>query len=436
MTDDYLRVSDGALKLSTTPPIPTVKGSNRFFYCDTTLYRNVGHFANTCRHLTSEARTRGMETHVYTYIRIDPALCQELQATPLFRHSGWLTCVTDPLSGLLEAFFLVGNSMGEDMARLHLLHQFTAGDTIYINSARAGELLGVIDWISQGFTPATCPRIVMEFGTNPGGTMVKKENGEMELQLHTLEGMLYRFATRRLPDAFRSRLVLATYEENSTRDYTAILGMPAETLPLPQPVDRPLGSRAARSPRVVSFLGHQRYDKGYTMAPGLVRHILANYPDVQVLVHNGAVAEMANENADLSALAENSDRLHMMLVPADGELWQQLLDVSALIVLPYLPERFTNAYSAVLAESASQGIPVITTEGTTMAQQVRTYANFGEIAKEWTEQSVAAAIDRALGNFDALADRAVQAATLWRMRNGPRAALNAILGENVVIAKN
>lgn len=403
-------------------------GVGRLFYCDTTLFRNLGHFANSCRHLTGEARRRGLDTRIFGNIHMEPALANELAAVPLFGHNSWYSTVPDPLSGWLESFFLIGEAVARDLGVLKGSSRPEPQDTVYWNSARSGELLGVITWLQSTFTPETCPRIVVEFGTGPGATRSRDATDRERLSLTGTEPYLYRYAIRRLRPEFRDRLVLGTYDAASSADYQAVLGVPTVVLPLPQPVARQHRVRAAGRAPTVAFLGHQRPDKGYALVPALVRHLLARHPGSEILVHNGAGGEMPAETAELTAMAEAEARFHLALFPANGQDWQQLLDLADLIVLPYRPEFFANAYSAILSEALAQGIPVVVPEATTLATQLTSFGGGGTRFGAWTPDAIAAAIDRAMAQIDLLEERARAGAALWRRTHGPAAALDAILG--------
>lgn len=400
----------------------------RFFYCDTTLFRNLGHFANSCRHLTGEARQRGLETLVFGHVKMEAGLRRELAATPLFRHTSWYTGVADPLCGPLEAFFLVAEAIAQDLDVIRQACRPGARDTIYWNSARASELMGVINWLQGNFTPATCPRVVMEFGTNSGAKAVRDATGQLRFEVRSPEPSLYRFAARRLRPDFRDRLVFAAFDEAAAADYRAVLDSPTTVLPLPQAQDRPVRQRPPGHRPRVAFLGHQRPDKGYHLVPGLVRDLLARHRDLEILVHNGAPGEMARETDELGAIADGETRLHLAMFPADGAAWRQLLELSDLIVLPYQPDRFADAYSAILSEACAQGIPVVAPDGTTLSATLARFGGGGTVFAGWTVAAVAEAVDRAVADFDALGDRARAGAMLWRRVHGAGSALDAILG--------
>jgi hypothetical protein len=50
-------------------------------------------------------------------------------------------------------------------------------------------------------------------------------------------------------------------------------------------------------------IGHQRPDKGYQHMPEAARALLAEEPDIRLLIHNGAPDEMAETQSALRTLA-------------------------------------------------------------------------------------------------------------------------------------
>jgi len=57
----------------------------RLFYADPGLRDNLGHHANNCRAIVGESRSRGINTAILAFARMDADLQAELRALPFFR---------------------------------------------------------------------------------------------------------------------------------------------------------------------------------------------------------------------------------------------------------------------------------------------------------------------------------------------------------------
>ncbi|MTJ83909.1 MAG: radical SAM protein [Telmatospirillum sp.] len=435
----YVRNSDGARKIDEIASLPQTEAlsssGSRLIYLDATLRYHGGHHANSCRHIVGEARRRGIATFVVGSARMEKGLAEELGGEPLFRHEAIHTISDDPLCGWMENFFFFSDAIFQDLQKLGAIgHK----DIIYWNSARPGELMALINWMQSKFTPETCPRVVVEFGYPPGllhrrtpdgKDCIVQAHGDAILGRYANDPQLYRFAARRLRPEFRRHLILGTFDPSSSWDYSQLLELPVAAYPLPQPIDRPVRLRSADKPVVVSFLGHQRPDKGYHLLPEIVPRLLANHPGVQILIHNGNVNGYLEQTAELMAIGVSNPRFILKNEIANGEAWQSLLDQSSLIVLPYQPERYANSYSAILSEAISQGIPLVVPGESCLGRLVREYGDCGICFDEWTPSAVCAAVAEALDDFSNLARRALDGAKLWAAEHGPRFTVDAILGD-------
>lgn len=432
--EEYFRHSGGGKHnaIVTGEAHMSPRQTSHFIYCDASLINNKGHYANSCRHIVGEARRRGIETTVLGSKHIESVLAQEIGVRPHFNLPGWALTSSDPLCGWLESSFALTESTRQDLEGIQGLN---SSDVLYWNSSNPGELQALVDWMQAKFTADNCPRVAVEFGYPPGLTRTTDENGNPRLNLTNQQPHLFRFAIRRLKPEYHKKLVLGTFDAESSRDYTDMLAFPVQVFPLPQRIEAAPRLRSLDRPMIVSFLGHQRPDKGFGLLEALIPQILQNNSAVRIMVHNGAEAEMVEETKKLIAMADNEPRLGVHHGPADGQLWGKLLDLSSLIVLPYQPERYMNAYSAILAEAFARGIPLVVPQGTTLARMVKEYANCGTTFSEWTTSSVFAAINEALADFEFLSKRALEASRIWKGQHGPDKTLNFILGAPVQQAK-
>jgi len=167
----------------------------------------------------------------------------------------------------------------------------------------------------------------------------------------------------------------------------------------------------------VAFLGHQRHEKVYHLVPAIIRRLRSRGVPATVLVHNGDQDEVT-VSRELRAMAAADPHLVFEQRTADAVYWQDLLDRSDLIVLPYEPARYFASYSAVAVEAAGEGIPMIVPAGTTMETLVNTHQSGGTVFAGWEATPVSDAIEAAVSNYEDIARRALAGASEWRHANG------------------
>jgi radical SAM superfamily enzyme YgiQ (UPF0313 family) len=430
---DYVRASDGSKKIATlssghgasegSAPRPH---SGQVLYCDKGLADNNGHFANNCRQIAGEMRRRGVPLRIFAARHIVPSLAAELGAEPFFSPPSPQMTSTDPLAGWLENFFAHAKLLGEDLAALPKLGP---NETLYWNSAEPATLLALIEWMQDCYAPETCPRIVIEFGFAPGLVRRANEDGQgFHHDLLNQEPYLYRFAIRKLKAEYRPHLRLGAFDPATAEAYADLLGFRVFTIPLPQTAPRPPRLRTGKRPITVALLGHQRPDKGFHFAPPLIGEILRAHPESSALIHNGGMFSMLPEMNELKQMARREPRIAIRHEPADAALWQDLLDACDLILLPYDPGRFANSYSAIVADALANAIPMVLPAETSLSRMAKSYGDSAISFASWDLDAIYAAADQALGLFDELAAKALEASKRWQASHNPARTVDSLLG--------
>jgi hypothetical protein len=398
----------------------------RLFYADPGLRDNLGHHANNCRAIVGESRSRGIDTAILAFTRIDSDLRAELRAIPFFRVMTPWTSDGDSICGWLNAFHIGAEATREDLSRLN---DVGANDIVYLSSALPAQLMGLIGWMAT-LAPNRVPHAVVEFGIDPGLDPQPGGNGGA---LSTRDprvdarATLFRFAAFRILERIAPRLHMITFDENSSAAFTALMGKPVGVLPTPRTATA-ARSRKGRRPITVAVLGHQRPEKGYQVMPEVAQRLLQSESEIRVLCHNADPAGMKEVQQALRALSATEPRLILDERLAGDQVWRQLLDASDLIICPYMSSRFAISYSAVAVEAVANGIPLVVPAGTTMARLMQEFGGAGAAFARPEPASIVTATRRALERFDRLADLAAIGAGLWAQIHGPRNLLDAMLG--------
>jgi hypothetical protein len=404
----------------------------RLIYLDPGLTSNLGHHANSCRALTAEMRRRGIDVHVFAHAQLPPALQEELRATPLFRAYTYWVDDGDALSGWLNAFTIAARATTEDLATIAArLGGIGPEDVVYLNSAQAAQMHGLAGWL--GSLPAyAMPRALLEFGVDPGLDVVSVAPGNIQVSLRDprqdARGVLYRFAACQIAAPVRERLRLTTFDVDASSGYQSLLGLRVDTLPVPREgVWNPSRAAVPAIP-TIAFLGHQRGEKGYHLVPDIIQDVLRARPKVHFLVHNGNLSDLTEIDRAIERLAQSdSTRITLDLIAVDQKQWQERLDRSDIIVLPYYPPRFALSYSAVACEAIACGIPYVAPSNTSMARQQRNFGCLESTFAEWTPSSIAAAICNLVDRFPEAARAATNGAAAWKRTQGVRHTVDAML---------
>jgi glycosyltransferase involved in cell wall biosynthesis len=398
----------------------------RFFYADPGLVDNLGHHANNCRFITREARARGLAVTVLSFVNIEPGLLAELGAVPFFRAlTAWLND-GDPICGWLNAFHIAAEITREDLSRID---DIGPDDVMYFSSALPAQLFALAQWM--GSLPRDkLPLVVVEFGIDPGVDVEQGPNGliyRLDDPRVQARPFLYRSAAARIPGPVASRLQMITFDQASSDAFCSVLAKHVGVLPTPHIATAPLRSRSGKRPITIAVLGNQRPEKGYQLMPEVARSLLRSNAEIRILCHNANPEAMQETQTQLRDLAAQDPRLVLDESLAGGDLWQQLLDVSDLVILPYASPRFAISYSAVAVEAIANGIPLVVPAGTTMARLVQEFGGAGTTFDRPDVPAIVDAAQRALDRFDALATGARAGAELWGHLHGPRNMLDAML---------
>jgi hypothetical protein len=398
----------------------------RIVYVDTGMIGEVGHHATSCRLITRALRAHGHEMTVATWAGLEAPLRDEFAAKTVFRHNTYWGSDGDPLCGWLAAYFVSANATMQDFAALG---PFAADDLLYVNSVMPAQLHAVYNMLAS-LPDETRPQTVVELGTDPGVEFFASGGGvALAARDPRLDARatLYRFTGRQMVARALPELHLVTFDRTSSDVYSALLGVPVGTLPLPHLAGRAPRRRGGAGPRTIAFLGHQRGEKGFHFVPEVARQLLALRNDIRLLVHNAQPEGMAEVQRAMRTLAAVDSRIELDERPAGPDIWHALLERSDIVVCPYLIERFRAAYSALASEAIASAIPLVVPEHTTMARLMQDFSTGGSCFGQQDAAAVVAAIAGVLDAFDTHAERAFAAAARWAETMGADRMVEAML---------
>jgi glycosyltransferase involved in cell wall biosynthesis len=371
-------------------------------YIDAAIRNNTGHHANACRRFVNEFARRGFVVDAYGNRSLDPKVGRELRAEPLFRHY--------PYSRLRRnAYFSYLAERTSFLFDLESAWRRGPYDLVFFYCAMSAQLCAIALWLRR-FSLAEMPFVVIGFDV-PSGSKLN--------DYWSYQRPFYRKFTKLFRVKYLARMLLFTFDQAITGDYAELLDLPVQTMPsVHAGLHQPRLRKRDRNGLInVALLGHQRREKGYHLVPDIARRLIDRRSPVKLLLHNSApddspisqeLRDLASSNANVTFIEESGDQTH----------WQDLLDRSDLVVLPYEPNRYRESGSGVANEAVSDGIPMVVPSGTTMETLAVGYQGCAISFSSWGAEEVTDAIERAVTNFEVLARQAEAGASVWRRNNG------------------
>jgi glycosyltransferase involved in cell wall biosynthesis len=401
-----------------------------FLYLDTGLISNIGHNAFSCRHITRELKKRGINTYVLAHKDIQADVRQELNAEAYFHCYTWSTYsslpggAVDPFCGWLNDFEIAWSNMRGDLEKIRGM---TADDVVYVNSARAPQVMAVWSWFTQ--TPLNRrPTIFMEFGNALNVTLGDKGVTWIPEPRHDSMPTLLRYIGLKMHKEDQPRFKLATFANRCSNAYSKLMEYPVLTIPLPHRAITDCHSRVGKRIKTVSVIGQQGWNKGYQLVPQFATQLLAQRDDVRLLIHNNIPNNMAKDHALIRALALADSRVTVNEEFADSKLWSYLLNESDLLVCPYNAKTYSTSYSAVASEAMANGIPLIAPANSTLSDVLEEFGTPGATFSDFTSKSVLEATINVLDDFDSAAEKASLAAAQWEATKGAGNLVDVFLG--------
>lgn len=111
----------------------------------------------------------------------------------------------------------------------------------------------------------------------------------------------------------------------------------------------------------------------------------------------------------------------------DWRGWNDLLDAADLILCPYEAGRYRLSHSGLVAEALANAIPIVVPGDTALASLLDQYGGAGTSFADFAAAPIAAAVERALADFDTYCDLALAAARRWEATQGPDRLVDAML---------
>lgn len=369
------------------------------------LRQMLGHRFNETVRLGAEARRRGLESTVFLNADARPEVASA---------TGGSAVLDDPV-------FRPGLSFDERTCQVvQQLRQVVSplvrrDDLVLTTGSTQAEARAFAAWL-RDLPARQQPWVVALFVLDRWNWAAPGERAEFATLAREL---------RELPPETARRLIVCAQPSGLADELAALLGVGVGAAPWPALDDQRSAPGAPRSQDGlfrVATLGPLRPEKGSRLLGAIMRACaqVAPVSFVFQLANEGIgpdeVADLARTAAELGATA---------LPGALGrEAYGRALADADLVLLPYVARTYRRRGSGIFSEAAAAGKPLVVTDGTWMAEQLRAGLAAGEVFAELTPWSVATAVCRAIRRYPELLARAAALAPAWRSGHSAAAFLD------------
>lgn len=216
----------------------------------------------------------------------------------------------------------------------------------------------------------------------------------------------------------RGEVQLTAETEYDARAIEAVSGVPVMTLPTPRPESLIVAARRRISerraghsqPPVLGWLGRCSEEKGFSHFFEACRQFLAANPETPctILIQYLVSPEGCRiPESEIDELAASDPRVRLIKSSVFGDAYGRLLGELDCLILPYLRRYYVGRNSSAALDAVLAGIPIITTEGTWMAELMARHGA-GLSCKDANAAALAEAIGELIENDEIFAATALR----------------------------
>jgi hypothetical protein len=391
----------------------------RLIYCDTALADLNGHYYSECLMTVNAFANAGISSHIFGHVAAKDVNLSPLKVTPHFRTQKWewLGFSSDSLCGPMESLLISANITAEDLGRIE---GWTNSDILCWNHITPSDLFALGLW-GKNIPVDQTPYFLLHVGIQPGIYPIV-ENGELTGRFEISDrtsAEQFRLAAKRLPQHIKDRVKFIAYDELAAKSYQELLLHPVNVVPFCSYENaNPIKRSSAKI--TVSYLGVPREPKGFGTAPYVVEQLLAQTSEnVNFMIQLGGDWKIGGDRSKdeqqmIRDLASKTPRVQAVQGPLSESQWQNMLDRTDLLLLPYHQQSYASQTSGPCMEALANGIVQVATNKTTMEFALRRHGMPGVLIEAPTAEHTVAGALEAIKNYDQLAEKAFAASQQWR----------------------
>jgi len=347
-----------------------------------------GHWPSYIKTLKQGFEAMGDQVTVLGHKDASQSLCNDLPLIPLFRKSIW--------DGNISRFDKLMHSWHYSQDVRRYIKNEQTPDIILCPTMRLPQLLGW-SFLAKSVASSSNTRIILLFVQGPG--LWNPDTHKAEIPSSKANKMA-RWAIGRLSKWVKAgKVILATETQKMAQEWSDFTGVPFTTFPHPVEdiTPKPI-SKQAHDSLTICCPGFARHEKGTDLLQAAIRKIshTHNAPSLKFVLQwldPFFMPDGGKEEPDSDLI--QSGHLEVIDRVIDTEEYNQLLNNSHAVVMPYRLQSYYARVSRVAIEASLKGLPIVFT------------------AESWLEdhtQQFGAGVPFEDNNVDSLTDALIQLA--------------------------
>jgi glycosyltransferase involved in cell wall biosynthesis len=351
--------------------------------------------------ISDECGKRGVPVHIYAHASANIASANVVMHK-IFRFDLFVEHPS-PRNEFtaFENYFLVNRAFFLDLLSQPYLN-FSKDDLLYFPGITQNQIEALSDWLSTiAEESRPCVAVTLRWLNSK---MLYNEDRRLSSGIE----FLYRHSLIRLMERHPSTRLFSDTNQLA-KAYSDISSLPVGILPVPQagaPQSTCYSSGTLKEHTNVLYIGNLSGYRGAHLLPQIVTSIIGIFPNVNFTIQAQQHSE-SNLVRDLITLRDAyPSRVDLMLGTLSPEQYHTTMADADIVILPYMPAFYSWASSGVFVEASAMGKVTVVTAGTTLNSNAQEFGLACVTAEDWTAESFAAALVRAIDNLEVLKNTA------------------------------
>jgi glycosyltransferase involved in cell wall biosynthesis len=388
------------------------------FIIDKEMHDKIGHCYEYDKCVSGEITARWHSVKIYCSQNADLDLVSELGAEPLFSNKVWTHSIKPVIIAYFAGMILINLSFFKELITIRP-NKYNSRDVLFFPTFSNYELLGILLWY-RNIPEIDRPFLLLLFRV-PAHLGMPNFPFAGRFILKRIFRRLNHYGPEKVRYLTDSPLLADEYKNLSDREVTV--------LPIPHLPEMPDHHSWKREEERVTFtyLGRFRTEKGAGLLMEAIRKVHEKHPSSRFLIQISPVTQ----EEDVRKTAVILSGIPCVEIVPEGlstERYHEILERSDCVLIPYDPSRYLGRTSGIFAEALALGKPVISTENTWMALNIRKYNECGIVMEKYDSESLAEAMEEYILHYEKYDRNAEEASVVWRRDHGVKRYVDILLG--------